>query len=83
LQILVKVLIRGRRGGVKANSTREMIDYSRSRGEEGMKGIEAISNTVEPLIDILDRALEVGMLFRSEFGCCSFVGCLTLSVLGI
>ena len=81
--MLVKVLIRGRRGGVKANSTREMIDYPRSRGEEGVKGIEAISNAVELLIDILDRALEVGLLFHSEFGRCSFVGCLTLSVLGI
>jgi len=81
--MLVKVLIRGRRGGVKANSTREMIDYLRSRGEKGVKGVEAISNAVEPLIDVLDRALEVGMLFRSEFGCCSFVRCLTLSMLGI
>jgi len=48
-----------------------------------VKGIEAISNAVELLIDILDRALEVGLLFHSEFGRCSFVGCLTLSVLGI
>jgi len=81
--MLVKVLIRGRRRGVKANSTREMIDYLRSRGEERVKGIEAVSNAVEPLIDILDRALEVGLLFCSEFGRCSFVGCLILSVLGI
>jgi len=81
--MLVKVLIRGRRRGVKANSTREMIDYPRSRGEEGVKGIEAVSNAVELLIDVLDRALEVGLLFCSEFGCCSFVGCLILSVLGI
>jgi len=81
--MLVKVLIRGRRRGVKANSTREMIDYPRSRGEEGVKGIEVVSNAVELLIDVLDRALEVGLLFRSEFGCCSFVGCLILSVLGI
>jgi len=81
--MLVKVLIRGRRRGVKANSTREMIDYPRSRGEEGVEGVEAISNTVKPLIDVLDRALEVGLLFRSEFGRCSFVGCLILSVLGV
>jgi len=81
--MLVKVLIRGRRREVKANSTREMIDYPRSRGEERVKGIEAVSNAVEPLIDVLDRALEVGLLFRSEFGRCSFVGCLILSVLGI
>ena len=69
--MLVKVLIRGRRREVKANSTREMIDYPRSRGEERVKGIEAVSNAVEPLIDVLDRALEVGLLFRSEFGRCS------------
>ena len=68
---------------MKANSTREMIDYPRSRGEEGVKGVEAVSNAVEPLIDILDRALEVSLLFRSEFGSCSFVGSLILSVLGI
>ena len=68
---------------MKANSTREMIDDPRSRGEEGVKGVEAVSNAVEPLIDILDRALEVSLLFRSEFGSCSFVGSLILSVLGI
>ena len=68
---------------MKANSTREMIDYPRSRGEEGIKGVEAVSNAVEPLIDILDRALEVSLLFRSEFGSCSFVESLILSVLGI
>jgi len=81
--MLVKVLIRGRRRGVKANSTREMIDYPRSRGEERVKGVKAVSNAVEPLIDILDRALEVGLLFRDEFGSCGFVGHLILSVLGI
>ena len=81
--MLVKVLVRRRRRGVEANSTREMIDYPRSRGEEGVKGIEAVSNAVELLIDVLDRALKVGLLFRSEFGCYSFVGCLILSVLGI
>jgi len=81
--MLVKVLIRGRRRGMKANSTREMIDYPRSRREEEVKGIEAVSNAIEPLIDVLDRALEVGLLFCSEFGSCSFVGCLILSMLGI
>jgi len=81
--MLVKILIQGRRRGMKANFTREMINYLRSRGEEGVKGIEAVSNTVELLINILDRALEVGLLFRSEFGSCSFVGCLIFSVLGI
>jgi len=81
--MLVKVLIRGRRRGVKANSTREMIDYLRSRGKEGVKGVEAVSNAVELLIDVLDRALEVGLLFHSEFGSCSFVGSLILGMLGI
>jgi len=81
--MLVKVLIRGRKRGVKANSTREMINYPRSRREEGVKGVEVVSNTVEPLIDILDRALEVGLLFCSEFGSCSFMGSLILSMLGI
>jgi len=55
--MLVKVLIRERRGRIKANSTREMIDYPRSRGEKGIEGVEAISDTVELLIDVLDRAL--------------------------
>jgi len=81
--MLVKVLIRRRRRGVKTNSTREMINYPRSRGEEGVKGVEAVSNTVELLIDILDRALEAGLLFHSEFGSCGFVGSLILSMLGI
>jgi len=81
--MLVKVLIRGRRKGVKANSTREMIDYPRPRGEEGVKGVKAVSNAVELLIDVLDRALEVGLLFCGEFGSCGFVGHLILSVLGI
>ena len=64
--MLVKVLIRERRGGVKANSTREMIDYLRSRGEKGVKGVEAVSDAIEPFIDILDRAFEVSLLFHGE-----------------
>ena len=81
--MLVKVLIRGRRGGMKANSTREMIDYPRSRSEKGLKGIEAVSNAIEPFIDILNRAFEVSLLFHGEFGSCSLVGGLILSVLRI
>ena len=81
--MLVKVLIRGRRRGMKTNSTREMIDYSRTRREKEVKGIKAVSNAVESFIDVLDRALEVGLLLHSEFGRCSFVGCLILGVLGI
>jgi len=34
LQMLEKVLVGGRRRRVKANSTRKMIDYPRSRDEE-------------------------------------------------
>jgi len=63
----VKVLIRRRRR-IKPNSTREIIDYSRVRGEEGAKGVKAASNTVKALIDILDGTLEIGLLFHSEFG---------------
>jgi len=81
--MLVKVLIRGRRRRVEANSTREMIDYLRSRGEEEVKGIKAVSNVVELLIDVLDRALKVSLLFHSEFGSYGFVRHLILSVLGI
>jgi len=63
----VKVLIRRRRR-IKPNSTRKMINYSRVRGEEGVKGIKAASNTVKALIDILDGTLEIGLLFHGEFG---------------
>jgi len=81
--MLVKVLIRRRRRRVKTKSTREMINYLRTRGKEGMERVEAASNTIEILIDILDRALEVGLLFHSEFGSCGFVGGLILSMLRI
>ena len=81
--MLVKVLIRRRSRRVKTNSTREMIDYLRPRGEKKVKRVEAASNTIEPLIDILNKALEVGLLFRSEFGSCSFVGNLLLSMLRV
>jgi len=81
--VLVKVLRRRRRRRVKAKSTREMIDYLRTRGKERMKRVEAAFNTMEILINILDRALEVGLLFHSEIGSCSFVGDLILSMLQI
>jgi len=81
--MLVKVFIRRRRRRVKAKSTREMIDYPRTRGKEGMERVEAASNTVKTLIDILDRAFEVGLLFYNEFGSCSFVRNLILSMLRI
>ena len=65
--MLVKVLIR-RKKRIKPNFTREMIDYSRVRGEEGVKGVKAASNTVKTLINILDGTLEIGLLFHGEFG---------------
>ena len=81
--MLVKVLIRGKRGEVKANSTREIINYPRSRGEKGMKGVEAVSDAIEPFIDILDRAFEVSLLFHGEFRSYGLVGGLILSMLRI
>ena len=80
--MLMKVLIRRRRR-VKAKSTREIIDYLRTKEKEGMERVEAASNTIKLLIDILDGALEVGLLFFSEFGSCSFVRDLILSMLRI
>jgi len=68
--VLVKVLIRRKRRRIKTNSTREIINYSRARGEEGIKGVEAvsnISNTVKALIDVLDGTLKIGLLFHSKF----------------
>jgi len=83
LEVLVKVLIKGRRRGMKANSTREMINYPRSRREKGVEGVEAVSDAIEPLIDILDRAFEIGLLFHGEFGSSNLVEGLILSMLRI
>ena len=66
---------------MKANSTREMIDYPKTREKERIKRIEAISNTVKVLIDILDGALKVGLLFHSEFESSSSVRSSILSML--
>jgi len=46
-----------------------------------MKGIKTISNTIKVLIDIFDEALEVGLLFYSEFGNSNSVRRLVLSML--
>ena len=81
--MLVKVLIRRRRRRVKAKSTREIIDYPRTRGKEGIERVEAASNAVEMPINILDRALEVGLLFHSKFGSSSSMRDLILSMLRI
>ena len=83
LEMLMKVLRRRRRRGVKTKSTRKMIDYLRTRGKERMERVKAASNTIKMLIDILDRALEVGLLFHSELESYNFVGDLILSVLRI
>jgi len=79
----MKVLIRRRKGKVKTKSTREVIDYLRTREKERIKRVEVASNAIEMLINILDRALEVGLLFHSEIGSCSFVGDLILSILRV
>ena len=68
---------------MKTKSTREMIDYLRTRGKERMERVKAASNTIKMLIDILDRALEVGLLFHNKLGSYNFVGDLILSVLRI
>jgi len=67
LKVLVKVLIIRRRMRMITNSTREIIDYPRVRDEERVKEVKAISNTIKTLIDILDRTLEIGLLFHAEF----------------
>jgi len=48
-----------------------------------MERIEAASNAIEILIDVFDRALEVGLLFHNEFESCGSMGDLILSVLRI
>jgi len=58
-----------------------MIDYLKTREKERIKRIEAISNTVKVLIDILDGALKVGLLFHSEFESSSSVRSSILSML--
>ena len=44
-----------------------MINYSRTRRKERMKGIKTISNTVKILVDIFDGALEVGVRGHLHF----------------
>jgi len=55
----------------------------RTREKERIERIEATSNAVETLINVLNGALEVSLLFHSEFGSCGSVGDLILSVLRI
>jgi len=60
-----------------------MINYSRTRVKERMKGIEAISNPIKVLIDVLDRDFKVGLLFHSEVGSNSSIRDMILSILRI
>jgi len=78
--VLVKVLRRRRRRRIKVNSTREMISYPRTRGEERVKGIEVVSNIIKALVDILDGTLKVSLLLYSEFGSSNSVKGLILRV---
>jgi len=81
--VLVKVFIRRKGRRMKTNSTREMIDYSRTRRKERMKGIEAVSNPIEVLVDVFDGTFKIGLLFHSEVGSGGFVRGLILSVLRV
>lgn len=65
---------------MESYSTREMIDYSHTRGEERVCGVKARSDFIEALIDIFDRTLESGYLFDHEVGCCKPVGSLVFSM---
>jgi len=58
---------------MKTNSTREMIDYSWTRGKKRIKRIEAFMNTIKAFIHIFDRTFEVCLLFDSELGYSYFV----------
>jgi len=44
--VLVKILIKRKRGRMKTNSTREMIDYSGTRGKERIN-VKTLNLTVE------------------------------------
>ena len=46
-----------------------------------MKGIKTVPNTVKVFVNVFDGALEVGLLFCSEFGSTNSVRGLVLSVL--
>ena len=44
-----------------------MISYPRTREEKRVKGIEAISNTIKALINILNRTLNVRRIESSNY----------------
>jgi len=48
-----------------------------------MKGIEAVSNPIEVLVDVFDGTFKIGLLFHSEVGSGGFVRGLILSVLRV
>ena len=60
-----------------------MISYPRTRGEKRVKGIEAVSNTIKALIDILDGTLKVSLLLHSKFGSSNSVRGLILRVVRV
>jgi len=68
---------------MKANSTREMIDYSRAWRKKGMKGVETLHNVIEVFIDIFDGAFKLWLLSCSELGSSNSVGWLIFRMLWI
>ena len=48
---------------MKTNSTREIIDYSQTRGEKRMKRVKTVVDTIEIFVNIFDRAFEFSLLF--------------------
>jgi len=68
---------------MKANSTREMIDYSRAQRKEGVEGIETLPNTIEAFVDIFDGTFKLFLLPCGELGDSDSVGWLIFCVLWI
>jgi len=66
---------------MKANSTREMIDYSQAWSEERMERIETLPNTIETFVNIFDGAFKFSLLSCGELGGSDSVGRLILRML--
>ena len=60
-----------------------MINYSWTRGENGVKGVEAFVDIIEAFVNIFDGAFEIHLLFDSELGYCKSVRRMILSMLSI
>ena len=54
---------------MKDYSTRKIINYSQTRGEESMCKVKAWENFVKAFVDVFDGASEVCLLFVCEVGC--------------